>query len=340
MTREALLYEKLPDNKVRCFLCNHNCLIPESSRGICGVRKNDKGTLLTLVYDKIIARHLDPIEKKPLFHFLPGSRSYSIATAGCNLKCSFCQNSDISQMPVDHGHISGESISPEALVDEAEAGNAATIAYTYTEPTIFYELARETAVIAASRGLKNIFISNGYMSEKCLEDISGYLHGANIDLKAFNDQFYRQQCGARLEPVLNTIKRMVEMRIWIEITTLLIPGLNDSEEELTQLAEFIAAQSTDIPWHISRFHPTYRMTNVPATPSERIHRAKQIGYSAGLRYVYTGNIPGDEGEKTCCHNCGNLLIDRYGFSINFNNMRKDRCPMCKTYIPGVWDLKI
>ena len=337
MIKEALLYENLPDNKVRCFLCNHKCLIPDDSRGICGVRRNSHGTLVTLVYDKIIARHLDPIEKKPLFHFLPGSRSYSIATAGCNLKCSFCQNSDISQMPVDHGRILGESISPETLVDEAESGNAATIAYTYTEPTVFYELAKDTARIAASRGIKNIFVSNGYMSEKCLEDISGYLHGANIDLKAFSDDFYKKHCGARLEPVLNTIKKMSETGIWIEVTTLLIPGLNDSEKELTGLSEFIASQNADIPWHISRFHPAYRMRNVPPTPPESIHRAKEIGCRAGLTYVYTGNIPGDEGEKTRCHNCGNLLIDRYGFSVDLNNIIKGCCPACKTHIPGVWD---
>ena len=255
LKKEALLYEKLTDKKVRCYLCNHKCTIPENSTGICGVRKNLNGTLFTLVYDKIIARHMDPIEKKPLFNFLPGSRSYSIATAGCNLKCSFCQNSDISQMPVDHGRILGENISPESLVAEAESGNAATIAYTYTEPTVYYELAKETARLAVSRGIKNIFISNGYMSFECLDDISGLLHGANIDLKAFNDDFYRKQCKARLEPVLNTIKKLVEMGVWIEITTLLIPGLNDSEEELSKLAEFIAAQNTAIPWHISRFHP-------------------------------------------------------------------------------------
>ena len=337
MVKEALLYEKLTDNKVRCLLCNHRCTISDTYTGICGVRKNNKGTLITLVYDKIVARHLDPIEKKPLFHFLPGSRSYSIATPGCNLKCSFCQNSDISQMPADHNRIMGESIPPEALVQEAEAGNAATIAYTYTEPTIYYELAKETAMLAASRGIKNIFVSNGYMSHECLDDISGCLHGANIDLKAFNDDFYRKQCGARLEPVLNTIKKMANMGIWIEITTLLIPGLNDSEEELSKLAEFIADQSTDIPWHISRFHPTYRMRNVPPTSPDKIHLAKQIGNSTGLKYVYTGNIPGDEGEKTFCHNCGSMLIDRYGFSVNYNNIKSGLCSACGSSIPGVWE---
>jgi len=335
--KEALLYEKLSDMKVKCNLCNHRCRISNGSTGICGVRENRDGTLVTLVYNKIIARHLDPIEKKPLFHFLPGSRSYSIATAGCNLKCRFCQNSDISQMPNDHGQISGESFSPETLVQEAAAGNAATIAYTYTEPTIYYELARETARIASSRGIKNIFVSNGYMSEECLDDISSDLHAANIDLKAFSDEFYKNQCGARLEPVLNSIKKMVEMGVWLEITTLLIPGLNDSEPELEKIAEFIFKQNPGIPWHISRFHPTYKLNNTPPTPPEKIQRAKEIGYSAGLKYVYTGNLPGDEGEKTCCHNCGELLIDRYGFTVRGSYIKKGRCFSCRTHIPGVWN---
>lgn len=334
--KEALLYEKLYDNKVRCYLCNHRCIIPENSKGICGVRQNREGKLISLVYDRVIARHIDPIEKKPLFHFLPGSGSYSIATVGCNFKCSFCQNSDISQMPNDLNQIFGESLSPKELVEEASSGNVATIAYTYTEPTIYYELASETAKIASSRGIRNVFVSNGYMSEECLDDISGELHAANIDLKSFNDDFYKKQCGARLEPVLNTIKKMVEMGVWLEITTLLIPGLNDSESELEKIAEFIFEQNPGIPWHISRFHPTYKLNNVPSTPADKIRRAKEIGYSAGLKYVYTGNLPGDAGEKTCCHNCGELLIDRYGFHVRGNYLKNGRCFMCKTHIPGVW----
>ena len=334
--KEASLYEKLSGNKVRCYLCNHRCVISEDSKGMCGVRQNREGTLISLVYDRVIARHIDPIEKKPLFHFLPGSGSYSIATAGCNFKCSFCQNSDISQMPNDLGQIFGEPLSPEEIVQEASSGNAATIAYTYTEPTVYYELASETARIASSKGIRNVFVSNGYMSEECLDDISGYLHAANIDLKSFSDDFYKNQCGARLEPVLNTIKKMVEMGVWLEITTLLIPGLNDSEPELEKIAEFIFQQSPEIPWHISRFHPTYKLNNIPSTPAEKIQRAKEIGYSAGLKYVYTGNLPGNDGEKTCCHNCGQLLIDRYGFHVRGNYLKKGRCFMCRTHIPGVW----
>lgn len=334
--KEAYLYEKLDKGRVRCLLCNHRCLIKEGSRGICGVRENSGGTLTTLVYGKIIARNVDPIEKKPLFHFLPGSRSYSIATVGCNFRCLFCQNADISQMPLDYGLIRGEDMSPTMLVADASANRCATIAYTYTEPTIYYELAADTARLAVTKGIRNVFVSNGYMTGECLNDIHPHLHGANIDLKAFNERFYKEQCGAKLQPVLNTIQMMAKMRIWVEVTTLLIPGLNDSPEELKELAQFLVGVDNNIPWHISRFHPTYRLTHIQPTPAESIHRAKEIGMEAGLRYVYTGNLPGDEGEKTFCHECGELLIDRFGFSIQKNMIQGNQCPRCGTVIPGVW----
>lgn len=335
--KEAYLYEKLENGRIRCGLCNHTCLIKPGARGVCAVRENRDGVLFTLVYDKIITRHMDPIEKKPLFHFLPGSMSYSIATTGCNLKCLFCQNSDISQMPVDHDHILGEDIPPSAIVKEAISAGASTIAYTYTEPTIYFELAVDTARLATGKGIRNIFVSNGYMTKECLEEISTDLHGANIDLKAFSDDFYRKQCGARLEPVLKTISEMVKMGVWLEVTTLLIPGLNDSEEELKSIAGFLVEQNPDIPWHISRFHPTYKLRNIGPTPPESLRRAKEIGYSSGLKYVYTGNIPGDEGEKSFCHECGKLLIDRYGFTIRRNMIRDGHCPDCGVKIPGVWE---
>ena len=334
--KEAYLYEKLDKDRVRCFLCNHRCLIKEGTKGICGVRENRSGTLTTLVYDKIIARHVDPIEKKPLFHFLPGSRSYSIATVGCNFRCRFCQNADISQMPADSGRIWGEEFTPAMIINEAKASRSSTIAYTYTEPTIYYELAVDTARLAVSNGIRNIFVSNGYMTEECLQDISSDLHGANIDLKAYSDTFYKEQCGAKLNPVLKTIEKMKDMGTWLEVTTLLIPGLNDSEEELKEIARFLVELDPNIPWHISRFHPTYRLTNVNATSSKDIHKAKEIGYNAGLRYVYTGNLPGDEGEKTYCHGCGEILIDRFGFSIMNNLIKGGHCPKCETKIPGVW----
>jgi pyruvate formate lyase activating enzyme len=334
--KEAYLYEKMENQRVRCFLCNHRCLIKEGARGICGVRENQRGTLVSLVYGKVIARHVDPIEKKPLFHFLPGSRSYSLATAGCNFRCLFCQNADISQMPADRNQIWGEEMTPSMIVDEATGSRAVTISYTYTEPTIFFELALDTARLAVKKGLKNIFVSNGYMTEECLKEISSDLHGANVDLKAFTDKFYKEECGAKLEPILRTLEIMRKTGVWVEVTTLLIPGLNDSTEELKGLAGFLSNLDPDIPWHISRFHPSYRLMNVRPTPPESIQRARDIGYEAGLKYVYTGNLPGDEGEKTFCHECKELLVDRFGFYVRKNVIKNNQCPKCKAQIPGVW----
>ena len=334
--KEAYLYEKQEDRKVRCHLCNHRCLIKDGLRGICGVRENRGGTLFSLVYGQVIARHVDPIEKKPLFHFLPGTSSYSIATAGCNFKCLFCQNADISQMPKDRNQILGEEMTPEIVLEEALRSRSSTISYTYTEPTIFFEFALDIARPAASRGLRNIFVSNGYMTEECLKEISPNLHGANVDLKGFSEKYYKELCGAKLKPVLKTLELMKKMNVWVEVTTLLVPGLNDSKEELQQLAKFLVNLDPDIPWHISRFHPTYRLTNVRATPPESIRKAKDIGYEAGLKYVYTGNLPGDDGEKTFCHQCKELLIDRYGFYVRKNAIANSRCPKCSAEIPGVW----
>jgi len=335
--KEAYLYEKLDRKRVRCRLCGHGCLIKDGSKGICGVRENHDGILTTLVYGKVIAMHVDPIEKKPLFHFLPGSRSYSIATVGCNFRCRFCQNSDISQMPSDYNRIMGDETPPVNIVKNAKESRSSTIAYTYTEPTIYYELALDTSRLAVKDGIRNIFVSNGYMTEECLMDIHPDLHGINIDLKAFNEKFYKEQCGARLEPVLLSIKKARELGIWVEVTTLLIPGLNDSDGELKEIAGFLAGVDPYMPWHISRFHPTYRLTDIGYTPADDIHRAKDIGYNSGLKYVYTGNVWGDEGEKTFCHGCGKLLIDRHGYDIQSNSITNGRCPKCHTEIPGVWE---
>jgi pyruvate formate lyase activating enzyme len=267
---------------------------------------------------------------------MPGSWSYSIATVGCNFRCVFCQNADISQMPADHNRIMGQDMMPENIVKDALKTRSASISYTYTEPTIYYELAVDTARLAVSEGLKNVFVSNGYMTQQCLEDISPDLHAANVDLKAFSDRFYKEQCGAKLKPVLRTLETMKRLGIWLEVTTLLIPGLNDSKEELREISQFLANLDKDIPWHISRFHPTYRLTDIPSTPPKSIQRARDLGYEAGLRYVYTGNLPGDEGEKTSCHSCGKLLIDRFGFTVTENRIRENLCPECGSEIPGVW----
>jgi pyruvate formate lyase activating enzyme len=334
---EALLYESLADDQVQCNLCSHRCIIKEGRRGICNVRENRKGTLETLVYDRLIASHIDPIEKKPLFHFYPGSLSYSIATAGCNFRCRFCQNAEISQMKPDpDGTVMGNPGSPEDIVEGALRGGCRSIAYTYTEPTVFFELALETSRLAHQRGIKNVFITNGYMSAEALDMISPFLDAANVDLKAFTDDFYKKQCSARLSPVLETLKRMKALDIFVEVTTLLIPGLNDDSQELTQLAAFIADDLGDeTPWHISRFHPTYRLMDRPPTPLDTLRSARDIGIKAGLRYVYTGNVPGESSESTFCYQCGGMLVSRRGFYVEKNRVTHNRCPDCGAVIHGV-----
>ncbi len=334
---EAKLFEAAVENQLRCQLCRHNCLIKDGQRGICNVRENREGRLYSLVGDRVVARHVDPIEKKPLFHVFPDSLAYSIGTVGCNFRCRFCQNADISQMPVDNkGRIAGSRIDTEAIVKDALKTGCKTIAYTYNEPTVFFELAWETARLAHQQGLKNVFVTNGYMSETALEMISPFLDAANVDLKAFSDEFYKNQCGARLAPVKETLGRMKTLDIWVEVTTLLIPGLNDDSAELRALADFIAkALGSETPWHVSRFHPCYRLTDRPPTPLETLRRAREIGIQAGLKYVYTGNVPGERSEWTYCHGCGEPLILRRGFAVSENRLRGSRCPECGAFIHGV-----
>jgi pyruvate formate lyase activating enzyme len=336
MKKEAMLYEKAEDSKVNCALCAHRCKISPSKRGVCGVRENLDGTLYTLVYGALIAENIDPIEKKPLFHIHPGSQCYSIAAMGCNFRCTFCQNHEISQLPRETGEIFGREASPESIVSRAIQSNAKTIAYTYTEPTIFFEYAFDIAKIAHDRGLKNIFVTNGYMTEESLETMAPYLDAANVDLKSFRDAFYKEYCGARLQPVLDTLTLMKRRGIWIEITTLLIPDLNDSSEELTQIADFISNLGTDTPWHISRFQPRYKMKKKPQTALDAIHRSVEIGKKSGLKYVYCGNVPGDEGENTSCANCGRELIRRLGYQIVRYNLKESSCPHCGTALDGIF----
>lgn len=334
--KEAVLYEKLPEQKVRCQLCAHRCVIQPGKRGFCGVRENRDGILYSLVYPRAIATHVDPIEKKPLFNFLPGSSAFSVATVGCDMTCLHCQNADISQAPRETGRITGKDIPPSDLAASARESGCRTIAYTYTEPTIFFEYALETARQAAGAGIKNVFVTNGYMTAEALETLAPDLDAANVDLKSFRDDFYREICGARLQPVLDTIRRMHEMDIWLEVTTLIIPGHNDGEEEMESIARFLAEISPDIPWHVSAFYPTYKLTSAPPTPPETLKKARRIGLAAGLRYVYTGNIPGDEGEKTFCHGCGRVIIERTGYRVGAVNIREGRCGFCGTPAAGVW----
>jgi pyruvate formate lyase activating enzyme len=284
----------------------------------------------------LIAEHIDPIEKKPFFHVYPGSKSYSIAAVGCNFNCEFCQNHEISQMPRSTLMIMGEEISSAEIVERAKTSGSATIAYTYTEPTIYFELAYETAVLAEEHGIKNVFVTNGFMTTEAIETIRPYLIAANVDLKSFRDDFYKKQCGARLEPVLESLRKMKEMGIWVEITTLLIPSLNDTDKELEDIAGFIAGLGKETPWHISRFHPQFKMLDTPATPVYSLHRAVEIGRQAGLKYVYCGNVPGDEGESTYCFNCRNRLIERYGFQIMSTDLNGNKCNRCGTELEGIF----
>jgi pyruvate formate lyase activating enzyme len=334
--KEAMFYEKLDEKEVRCFLCGNHCVIKNGKRGICFVRENRDGTLYSLVYGKVISMNIDPIEKKPLFHFLPQSTSFSIATVGCNFHCLHCQNFEISQYPKEHGgEIPGQYVSPEAIVEAAVRYGCKSISYTYTEPTIFFEFAYDCAKLAHEKGIKNVFVSNGYTSPEATRVIAPYLDGNNIDLKGDNEH-YKKICGARLEPVQETIKLMKELGVWVEVTTLVIPDHNDSEEDLRNIAEFIKSVDPFIPWHVTQFYPTYKLTDKPRTPIKTLRRAREIGFEVGLNYVYEGNVPGEGGENTYCHNCKKLLIRRFGFSIIENKIKDGRCSECGVDIRGVW----
>ncbi len=331
---EALLYEK-KESYIECHLCSHFCKITEGKRGICGVRENRGGILYSLVYNLACSCHVDPIEKKPFFHFFPSSKSLSIATVGCNLNCKFCQNWEISQSPKGEGEIFGEKIAPVEIVKLAKEHKCKSISYTYTEPTIFFEYAYDTAKLAKKEGIYNNFVTNGYMSEEALRMIAPYLDACNVDLKG-DDEFYKNLCTARQEPVLSSIRLMKKLGIWVEITTLLVPEKNTSFKILSDIAGFIKEIGVDTPWHISRFQPNYKMLDIPPTPISNISEARNIGYDAGLRYVYSGNIPGDSGENTYCYQCKKPLIKRFGFSI-LENVLKDRtCPNCKAKIDGIF----
>jgi len=330
-------YEKLENRVVRCTLCRHRCIIREGESGICRVRVNREGKLYSLVYGYSIALHVDPIEKKPLFHFLPGSNALSIATVGCNFRCKFCQNWDISQLPRNYNRVEGYRVSPEEVVEAALHSGSTIISYTYTEPTIFFEYALDTSKLAVKRGIKNTFVTNGYVTEEALKDIAPYLHGANIDLKSMNPKFYASVVGARLNEVLDGIKTYKKFGIWLEITTLIIPGYNDSEDQLREIARFIRDELGDgTPWHVSRFYPAYKFKHVPPTQISTVKKAREIGLEEGLKYVYTGNIPGNSGEHTYCPSCGEVIIRRWGFSVVEYNIKNGKCLFCGEKIDGVW----
>lgn len=338
--KKATLYKNLGDKKVQCLACQRYCKPPVGKSGYCGVRRNVDGELNLLVHGKAIAVHTDPIEKKPLFHFMPGSDVFSFGTIGCNFRCSFCQNWDISQATAlvrerykkpDEAELvlgkicdEGQDLPPKKIVEYCVKNKIPIIAYTYNEPTIFAEYAGDTALLARKKGIKNVFVSNGYESKECLDYMKGWCDAINIDIKSFSEDFYMKVCGAaKLSGVLDTVKRAWKLGIWTEITTLVIPGLNDSDKELGEIAEFIASVSVDIPWHATAFHPAYRMEDRESTPPETLERAWKIGKDAGLKYVYVGNIPGMEHEHTHCHKCDEELIVRWGVGFESEKIKEE-----------------
>jgi len=335
--KEAILYDRVRDGSVRCRLCAHGCTIAPGSRGLCGVRQNDGGTLYSLSYGRLVARDVDPIEKKPLFHFYPGSRAYSIATVGCNFMCQNCQNHFISQYPRQHdGRLVGDAAEAEEVVEDAVQAGCRSVAYTYTEPTIAIEFYLEVMQRAREAGIANVWVSNGFFSRDAADRLLPFLDAINIDLKGITDEFYHRVVGGNVRPVLDSIERVHREGVWVEVTTLLIPGQNDADEELRWTAEAIAGISPSIPWHLSRFFPAFRLMQHPPTPVETLERARRIGRDVGLHYVYLGNVPG-EGEETHCPSCGAVVVRRAGYFVWENRLSGGTCPSCGAPVDGVWN---
>ena len=333
---EAKLYEKLADGVVHCHLCGHQCRIQPGEYGVCQVRENIDGTLYTLVYGSAISMHVDPVEKKPLYHFYPGSRAFSVATLGCNFQCKWCQNWQIAQMPRTEGLLEVRHTPPEEIVAQAKATGSRSIAYTYTEPTIFYEYTYDTARLAHQAGIANIYVTNGYMTGEMLDEFHPLLDAANVDLKAFRQRTYAKYVGAGLQTVLDSMKKIKQLGIWLEVTSLLIPGVNDDPAEIEDMAYFVADElGKDTPWHISRFFPQYQMTDTPPTPFKTLRLAYDVGKQAGLHYVYMGNIGGE--SNTLCPHCQTLLVQRENYRIRQNTVQGGKCPQCGQTIAGVWD---
>ncbi len=332
--KEAGLYLRLENQGVHCQLCAHSCKILEGKFGFCKVRQNISGILYTHNYAKLVAANIDPVEKKPLYHFLPGTLTFSIASAGCNFTCGFCQNWEISQFDFSNQYL-GEDFSADKVIKLAQQNNCRSIAYTYTEPTIYFEFVLETAKLAKVAGLRNIFVTNGYISPKAISLLSPYLDAVNIDLKCFKESSYQRICSAKLSPVLDSIQLLSAAGVWVEVTTLIIPGENDSSEELTAMAKFIASVNKDIPWHLSRFQANYKFKDYVSTPERTLKLAYDLGVSQGLHYVYLGNF-GVWGQDTLCFRCRKLLIKREGFRILESHLVKNNCVFCQTALPGVF----
>jgi pyruvate formate lyase activating enzyme len=334
--KEALFYEKLDNKAVQCHLCPRQCFVPQGKRGFCGVRENRDGVLYALSYSKAVAIHVDPIEKKPLFHFLPGTNAFSIATAGCNLRCKFCQNWEISQVKPEE--INYVYLEPADLVKKAKESGSRTIAYTYTEPTIFYEYMFQTAKLAKAQGIRNIMHSCGYINEAPLRQLAKYLDAANIDLKGFTDKYYSEMSEATLEPVLKSLKILKEEGVHLEITNLILSGYNDDPQTIKKMCLWIRDNlGSDTPLHFSRFFPMYKLTSLNPTPVATLENARQIALDCGLKYVYIGNVGGHPGENTYCPRCKRIVIERRGYFILQNNIIEGKCKFCAERISGVWN---
>jgi pyruvate formate lyase activating enzyme len=334
---QAKFWDQAAAGKVRCNLCHFHCMIAEGKRGRCGVRENREGVLYSLVYGRTVAENIDPIEKKPLYHFHPGSQSLSIATVGCNFRCLHCQNHQISQWTHEHSDIPGTAMSPQEVVQHAVRSGSTSIAYTYTEPTIYFEYAYDTAVLAHAAGIKNVFVTNGYTTTEALEEVAPYLDAANVDLKGFSDKAYRNVTGAALEGVLDCLKNYRRLDIWLEVTTLVIPGHNDSRDELRQIATFIANElGQDVPWHLSAFYPTYKMQDRPPTSLTTLYLARETALLAGLKYVYLGNVSDPGASDTVCPVCHQTVIRRQRLQLLETELTDNRCNHCQSEISGVF----
>lgn len=333
--QEAQLWKLLPDGHVQCELCSHFCVIPEGKKGICKERQNIGGVLYSLNYGRLIAAHVDPIEKKPLYHFLPGSPSFSIASPGCNFRCAWCQNWDISQANDRNDPSRLKYISPEDVFKQVLRSKSMSIAYTYTEPTVFFEYTLELSKLAREAGIKNVYVSNGFMSARMLDLYLPWLDAANIDIKAFDDAVYRKYSGARLQAVLDNCKRLKEAGVWLEVTTLLVPGVNDDDKQIQGLANFIVEQlGEETPWHLSRYFPQPQFSQIEATPIKTVHHAMAIGKAAGLKYIYAGNMSG--GADTYCPSCEAALVLRDRIFLQENHLVNSSCPHCGNKIAGIW----
>jgi pyruvate formate lyase activating enzyme len=333
--REASWYKKLEEGRVECELCPQACTVADMERGMCGNRENRGGTYYTLVWGRACAVHVDPIEKKPFFHVMPGEQALSFSTAGCNVECKFCQNWEISQFRPEQ--VEAYDLPPRALVAAAKRTGARLTAATYGEPVVFWEYVRDVATAANAAGLKPTVVSNGFIKEEALREVAPSLAAIKIDLKSFREKYYEEQIRGKLEPVLKTLQVVQELGVWLEIVVLLVPTLNDSAEEIRDLSRWVRKTlGPDVPVHFTRFHPTYRLTDLPPTPVATLERSWKIGREAGLNYVYLGNVPGHPGENTVCPGCGEILIRRVGFRVITNDLVKGACPKCQRKIPGVW----